>query len=382
MATYSYTERYVSSAAAGGGDGSSGSPWTLTEAMSSAAAGDRINVKADGTYTLAATLTPAAAGTMTVPIAVRGYTTTIGDSDNVAPVVDIDANDGNYPIVTQAYAWWHWSNIRFHNNDSSSSTAYGVYVSSTTATNTFRNCKIDDVGAWGMYLQSRGCVVDSCEVTNWAQGSVSWHAAFYMGQQAGLIINCYVHHPKGNARGIQIAGYANSIVNTIIDGTLLGSSTGSSLEGIYNTNNSLYYSSSIINCTVRNFDESIKQSGTSTTNMLSVSNCIFTDGNYAITSDTGEEGHYYLRNNAIYGMTSGQIDAGSTIAVEDNTVSLTADPFVDAANGDYSLNNVAGGGADCRGVQIVTPGAAHTSYLDLGAVQTIGGSTRRIWCIS
>jgi hypothetical protein len=51
------TERYVSSLAAGGGDGSVGSPWTLVEAAAAAVAGDRVNIKADGTYTLGADLT-------------------------------------------------------------------------------------------------------------------------------------------------------------------------------------------------------------------------------------------------------------------------------------------------------------------------------------
>lgn len=65
------TERYVSSAAGGGGDGSSGSPWTWAEMLSTAAAGDRCN--AYGTFSRT-TSTDAFtnAGTAASPIIVRG----------------------------------------------------------------------------------------------------------------------------------------------------------------------------------------------------------------------------------------------------------------------------------------------------------------------
>src|SRR5512138_3864162 len=82
-----WTERYVRSDAAGGGDGTTDAAsgangsWTLAEAITNEAAGMRINIKA-GTYTNTTTdRTFAAVGTTTAPIWLRGYKATAGDMD-------------------------------------------------------------------------------------------------------------------------------------------------------------------------------------------------------------------------------------------------------------------------------------------------------------
>ena len=77
------TEKYVSSLAGGGGDGSVGSPYTFSEMVTQinggSAAGTRFNIKADGTYTRGATDTITGSGSATSPIILRGYSSTIGD---------------------------------------------------------------------------------------------------------------------------------------------------------------------------------------------------------------------------------------------------------------------------------------------------------------
>lgn len=65
----------------------------------------------------------------------------------------------------------------------------------------------------------------------------------------------------------------------------------------------------------------------------------------------------------------------ASVTLED-FVTLTADPFVNAAGGDFSLNNVAGGGAALRWISQGFPGISTTHIGDLGAVQhqeTAGG---------
>jgi hypothetical protein len=71
--------------------------------------------------------------------------------------------------------------------------------------------------------------------------------------------------------------------------------------------------------------------------------------------------------------TSGNFSATVT---QENTITLTADPFNNAAGADFSLNVAAGGGALLRGTGDpgVLPGSASTGYPDIGAVQHAGSS--------
>lgn len=76
-----FTERYVTDAAGGGGVGSEGDPWTLAEALTSAVAGDRVNILSDSGYSLGVD-TISNAGTVFDLIVFRGYNSTIGDLQN------------------------------------------------------------------------------------------------------------------------------------------------------------------------------------------------------------------------------------------------------------------------------------------------------------
>ena len=70
---------------------------------------------------------------------------------------------------------------------------------------------------------------------------------------------------------------------------------------------------------------------------------------------TEEELKYHsmiIARNAFYSNTSGSI---SRAVFEDNNIDLTADPFVDAANGDFNINNDAGGGALLRSQAVEIP---------------------------
>lgn len=97
------TERYVTQAAAGGGDGTSGDPWTFAEAITNAVAGDRINIQSDGAYSIGATTF--GAGTFAAPIIWRGYDTTIGDLDDLGRNANGTLNTTGMPAITITSGW-------------------------------------------------------------------------------------------------------------------------------------------------------------------------------------------------------------------------------------------------------------------------------------
>ena len=76
-------------------------------------------------------------------------------------------------------------------------------------------------------------------------------------------------------------------------------------------------------------------------------NIFVNNGGYAINSSTSAvpQGIIYASNNAFYGNTSGSYNG---ISDGINDITLTADPFVDAANGDFNLNATNGGGGTLR----------------------------------
>lgn len=103
-------------------------------------------------------------------------------------------------------------------------------------------------------------------------------------------------------------------------------------------------------------------------NCLAVSNSLF-----GFTSFTPNTITQFLSHCAAYANTSGNVDTTSASpAINDSFTTLTADPFTNAAGGDFSLNNTAGGGASCRaaGIPGVFPGGLTTGYPDIGAVQS------------
>lgn len=314
---------FVSSAAAGGGSGTPASPYTRDEAHGVAVAGDTIWVKADGDYpSTHAVAAFTNSGTGTAAIYVIAYTTTPGDGGTASYSGSINWGPGGGVVV--------WSGIDFNVNTTTA-------CLSPAEDNSFLHCKIRNTGAGRPFnannLNLVGCYLEGGEG---ARGG-------------GLNLHATKIKLNGNGTGT----YVLETLFGCSASQLLLVGTGTSI-GIRIASQSFEYCPiKIAGCIVYDCSDGIDLSGAADGRrpVTIVDNVIYTCSGYGINYNAGDAGHVLIGNNAIGNCTSGRVSLNG--AIELDGITLTADPFTDAANGDFSLNNAAGGGALCRGAGLV-----------------------------
>jgi len=355
-----------------------GSPWTIEKAMTSCVAEDYVWVKADGTYTLSATLSPAGNGSIAnnKKIIFKGYNTTPGDASagnfvsdmdygqsyhqsaydtylngiDTTKCVDIDADNGAFAVLTLSGK----VNIDFHHfylhNTFLGAGHHGVYMTLANRAIHFYNCKFADAyqgieaeadpNTYGLYMI--GCYfhddLQAARVRSYVPGTfvrncISQEPSksllnFNIRSDAkgSLVHNCLI---IGGSRGVRICGPGLVFSNTFYD------SGGSCVEGY------------------RDFAA-----------MVDVYNNIMvpdTDGSAIHVKEDSGEG-VTVRNdyNCIRDTAGGAVSpvfttAGTINAPDLGTHSIEEYPdFVDAANGDFRPRNpnvLRGGMPDIGGNQ-------------------------------
>lgn len=314
-------DRYVTSTAAGGGDGSASTPWTIVEAQAGAAAGDVVHVKA-GTYTLAASFTPANAGTQRAPIVWRGYTTTPGDA--TTPVVILDANGGDYDVCTLAQTWHALENFAFTGNPTRN--RHGV--NATGAGCRLARCRAYNVGKIGFYAGTgEGIGFIGCTAEQFGQLAAA--DGFQLSTQCSYAIGCLARN--GIGRGfLSFTSFLVGILRCI--------SAGNSAEGFYVSSTTTYRAAILSHCIAYGNGAAGVYSASATSNKsLLLANCLIVGNTgYGVASHATGKGHVILAGVGFHGNTSGQYDA-NTVITDLGLVTLAATPFVDAANADFRL---------------------------------------------
>jgi hypothetical protein len=349
-----WAEKYVT-ADSDGGDGSSGNPWTLAEAIAGVAAGDRVNIKA-GTYAnTTTTLTFATAGTATAPIWWRGYKDTIGDMDaapttNRTPGTDIPLWTFTTGQVSSTGSMQWFSNIAV---SCTSATNNRAWNSGTATQIRIHRCRIENQGTASgceAILTYADWVISSC----WLKATTSADRCVSMGNARNALIGCVV---EGGKDGVTTNG------NTVVYGCVFDNQDDDCIVAGADQN-------TIIGNTFYSPGGHGINSAATPARPLIIANNLFYDVN-----QSGKSAIYYAGatavnvhwrvNNSFYNCAAEETGLGDTVDFDGQTE--TSAPLTNAASDDFSL--VTGALSKESGFPGLFEGLTCKSYIDIGAVQ-------------
>jgi hypothetical protein len=201
-------------------------------------------------------------------------------------------------------------------------------------------------------------LVTNTEITGCTNGVLSTNGADF------TILNSHIHHNSSH-------GISNSAGIVALIGSLITNNGGNGLDSSGAAGRLV-----VDRCTFALNSGSGLYTNHWSDDPTTVGNSIFY-GNGAWGVLINPKPYWRLMYHCAFGNnTSGDCDF-TRMYEQVGLVALTADPFTDAANGDFSLNSAAGGGALCKaaGFPGEFPGGTSTGYLDIGAVQSEGGGT-------
>ena len=311
---------------------------SIGKACATAVSGDNIYVKS-GTYTLTSTTNNANGGRFTIAVGVRleGYSSTIGDL-GTAPVI----NAGTLTSFTMCTINATFSgrsaqliNVEFDGQSNSSVT--GVNVTANYTQNlrlvTVRNCTTGFSGSAG-----QTCIAN-CAAISCGTGFLNFYLCFACIARSCSSFgfdgdkNCAfclaINNGNSGYRCVNIIGFA--FLSCVAHG---------------NTNYGID----------SNYDIGL------------VANCLCTSNTLHGYSLGGSNSSTTMINNANWNNTSGANRYTQTAEI--GKIDLTANPYTDSTNLDFTLNNTTGGGASLRSAGF--PGSilgSNAGFLDVGVFQ-------------
>lgn len=221
------TERYVSSSGTATYADSTNplTPCSLSTALSSGVAGDRFNIKADGTYSRGATDTHTAAGSITQPLIYRGYHTTPGDGFN-GYNADGSLDTSKMPVISYSgtarlnssgtYVLWETLNV---------GAAVNAAAMTVGTDSSALRCNISNsntgVSTGGLACSSTGSGALDCDLRLTGASGGNYGLAVAAGA-AWAIANRVWLNSGSAANGIQANNNCTILFNLVRPGTGLG----------------------------------------------------------------------------------------------------------------------------------------------------------------
>lgn len=349
------------------GDGSVGNPWaTPGKAAGAFAAGDTVFIKA-GTYTFT-TSTPNIAGGI-VNLTGNGSDSLL-DSwigyDTNATVLNTDANRPLFQVASSGLT---------------SASVYTYNPASTVGNLLIRNIRLDGqlktgIKGWDIRGNAAGSMLQNLTAENCTNNGISpaagnnfvigcqitgcsTAAAFYPGSRT------YVYACTANANTIS-AFNSSASGGVVYDRCIAYGNTGGSTDGFNIAGGTVQMTA--MNCISYGNGRDGFRNDSGNARGLWFTNCAaVANGSYGFNRSGNSPMILHLCAGGIPN-TSGN-ENGITHSF--GFITLTVDPFTNAAGGDFSLNNTAGGGAALRAIGYpgIFPGGTTTGYLDIGAAQ-------------
>src|SRR3990167_3707973 len=300
-----------------GGTGNLGGAFlTIAQGLTlSTVAGMMVYVRG-GTYNITTALSPASLGGA-YRTRLVGYATTRGDLGQ--PIISVTAAiDGLTPGLG-----WTFENLELDG------TSVGLRgVNPTTVHGTLVNCHIHHFVQYGLSASYEYWSLIRCEVDHNNNGI--WSNA------VGGVMDCWVHDNTSDGVAVFTTGR--------VTGNVIANNGGHGL--IYN-----YGGLILNNILYGNGGDGIRATQSYSFNIgagVCENNILVNNGGYGINQPTAQTHADYpwIAYNAFYNYTSG---ARQNVNASPHDVTLTGDPFTNAAGDDFTLNNTAGAGAACRG---------------------------------
>lgn len=371
------TQLYVDPSIAGdSGTGTIGDPYgdleyCLAQATVDSTNGSQINIKAGTPEVLSAPLNLTAhfgAGAESVPIVLRGYTATANDGG----MGEIDC--GGYTMfAANSYSFLKLIELEIHTFGSN----HGINLG----------------GA------SQGMGLLYCNIHKGASSPSSKQLIRTGYSGANRVIGCYIHDAGTGGMGLYVQGNGSFVAYNHIAACSTGINHPSIVligniirmtengTGTTNGNDGANVCGNIVYSTVANTGVGINISNTTTGDRPAAFNNIVAGfsgaGGVGISAsgDTEMIGHNAFYNNTA-NMALGDVYVDRTA----NDVALAADPFTDAANGDFSLTAAAkaalrgvGWPAAYLGAHANTDGHITIGPIQYGEAEAGGGGGRRPW---
>ena len=231
-------------------------------------------------------------------------------------------------------------NLKLSNTNATKTASYAVYRTLNSVSMILENVVLDQTNNWYRGVSGNIASGDlqaiNCDISHCVDYGIRTNAA-------QKLLNCRVRNNGGSGVLERARGHYISCIFS-----------GNSGYGVQWDGNP-GYGSAFANCIVKdNTSGGLYVRSTYSGINTSIVGCIFdSNGGYAIdlSSADSELHHSIVENNAFYNSTTSNYrtyDRGG--------ITLTADPFVDAANGDFNINNAAGGGAVLRSTKYTLGG--------------------------